>query len=367
MRRRRATAARAIFAREPGETMAPASSRTPGSLRVRALAASLPAQLKDGFRAGQELAPPATGRSTTVFTVGMGGSAISCDLARGIVESETPVALHSTRSSELPRAVERRSRVVLVSYSGNTWETLRAYETAGRVGAARVVVTSGGELAERAERDGVPLLPLPPGLPPRCAVGTIFGGLLGLLDPWFPESNESRIDRAAGHLAALIPVYARARGPAATLAQRIGARLPVVYAESAFAGVARRWKTQFEENAKRLANFDELPEALHNAIVGWDALTKAEAARYAVILLEWSGALPLTRRSFGYLDRLLAQRGARVLPARLSAEDRLEAVLSGVSLGDHVSLFLAELDAVDPFPIEAITRLKTSLASKPRR
>ena len=148
---------------------------------------------------------------------------------------------------------------------------------------------------------------------------------------------------------------------------RIGARLPVVYAESAFAGVARRWKTQFEENAKRLANFDELPEALHNAIVGWDALTKAEAARYAVILLEWSGALPLTRRSFGYLDRLLAQRGARVLPARLSAEDRLEAVLSGVSLGDHVSLFLAELDAVDPFPIEAITRLKSSLASKPRR
>ena len=347
--------------------MSSSPTRPAGALRVRAFAASLPSQLKDGFRAGQELAPPATGRSTTVFVVGMGGSAISCDLARALVESETPVALHSVRSSDLPRAVERRSRVVLVSYSGDTWETLRAYDTAGRVGAARVVLTSGGELAERAERDGVPLLPLPPGLPPRCAVGPILGGLLGLLDPWFPESNDGRVDRVARRLAALIPVYARARGPAAALAERIGARVPVVYAESAIAGVARRWKTQFEENAKRLATFDELPEALHNSIVGWDALTRAEAARYAVVVLEWGGGSPLTRRSLRYLERLLGQRGARVLPVRLPAEDRLEAVLSGVSLGDHVSFFLAELGGVDPYPIDAITRLKAALATPSRR
>jgi glucose/mannose-6-phosphate isomerase len=337
--------------------------KSPGALRVKALAASLPAQLKEGFRAGQELAPPATGRSTTVFTVGMGGSAISCDLARGIVESETLVSLESVRSSELPRAVERKSRVILVSYSGNTWETLRAYEAAGRVGASRVVITSGGELAERAEGEGVPVLPLPPGLPPRCAIGPIFGGMLGLLDPWFPESNEERIDRVVRRLTALVPSYSRAGGPAASLAKRIGTRFPVIYAEHAFAGVARRWKTQFEENAKRLAMFDEVPEALHNSLVGWDAMTRVEGARYAVVLLEWVGALPLTRRSFGFLGRMLAQRGVRVLPVRLSADDRLEAIVSGISLGDHVSLFLAELRGVDPLPIEAITRFKAALAS----
>lgn len=347
--------------------MPSSSSRTPGALQVRALAASLPAQLKDGFRAGQELAPPAAGRSTTVFAVGMGGSAISCDLARGIIESETLVSLESVRSSELPRAVERKSRVILVSYSGNTWETLRAYEAAGRVGASRVVITSGGELAERAEGEGVPVLPLPPGLPPRCAVGPILGGMLGLLDPWFPESNEQRIDRAAQHLSALVSVYSRTGGPAASLAKRIGTRLPVVYAENAFAGVARRWKTQFEENAKRLAMFDEVPEALHNSLVGWDAMTKTEAARYAVLMIEWAGGLPLTRRALGYLGRIVAQRGARVLPVRLSAEDRLEAVLSGVSLGDHVSLFLAELRGVDPLPIEAIARFKAAQAAETSR
>jgi len=59
------------------------------------------------------------------------------------------------------------------------------------------VITSGGELARRAERDGVPVLQIPPGLPPRAAVGYLLGGLLGLLDPFFPESNDRRLAAAA--------------------------------------------------------------------------------------------------------------------------------------------------------------------------
>ena len=333
-------------------------------MRMRALAAGLPAQIADGFRAGQELAPPATGHSITVFAVGMGGSAISADLARGVVESETSVALHLVRSSDLPRAVERKSRVVLVSYSGDTWETVRAYETAGRVGASRTVIASGGMLAERAERDGVPLLPLPPGLPPRSAVGQILGGVLGLLDPWFPESNETRVKRAVERLNRLIPQYASTRGPAAAIARRLGPHVPVIYAESAFAGLARRWKTQIEENAKRIAHFDEVPEVFHNAIVGWDATSRTEAARLAVVLLEWAGGLPATRRGFRYLEALLSRRGVSVIPVALSAEDRLEAIISGMSLGDHVSLSLADRRGVDPYPVEAIGRLKAALATK---
>lgn len=334
---------------------------------MRALAADLPAQLLDGFRAGLEMAPPAAGHATTVFVVGMGGSAISADLAQGLVESETPVALTVLRSPELPRAIERKTRVVLVSYSGDTWETMRAYEVAARVGASCVVVASGGALAERAERDGVPVLPLAPGLPPRAAVGQIFGGILGLLDPWFPESNEARLRRATERLARLIPQYASARGPAAATARQLGPRVPVIYAESSFGGLARRWRTQFEENAKRLALFEEVPEVFHNSIVAWDAISLTEAARYGVILLEWSKGLPQSRRSLRYFERLLVRRGVSVIPISLGAEDRLEALVDGVSLGDHVSLFLAERRGVDPSTIDAIERLKAALATrKPR-
>ena len=331
---------------------------------MRSAAASLPTTLEAGFHQGRELSTRADPSSPLVVAVGMGGSAIAADLARGIVEAETPAALIVNRSSELPRAAGPRSHVILVSYSGNTWETLRAYDAAGRARARRTVIASGGRLVERATRDGVPVLLLPSDVPqPRSAVGHMLGAILGLLDPWFPESNESRVARVARQVENAIATYVRPRGPAALLAERIGNRLPFVYAESSFLGLARRWKTQFEENAKRLAVFDEVPELFHNAIVGWDATSKAEAARYAPVLLEWSGEPPPIRQSLGYLDRLLRARGAAPLKVPLDPDDRLEALVRGITLGDHVSLFVADRRGVDPFPVEAIRRLKATIGN----
>jgi glucose/mannose-6-phosphate isomerase len=173
--------------------------------------------------------------------------------------------------------------------------------------------------------------------------------------------------RAIDRLATLMPRYARPSGPAAAIVRSIGSRLPVVYAESTFSGLARRWKTQVEENAKRLAMCDEMPELLHNAIVGWDAMPRAEAARFGVILLEWEGAHPLARGSADQLARLLDRRGVTVIRVPLAGEDRFEGILSGIALGDQVSLFLADQRRVDPYPIDAISRLKASLASAESR
>jgi glucose/mannose-6-phosphate isomerase len=259
--------------------------------------------------------------------------------------------------------VDRSSEVFLASYSGNTWETLVAYEAAGRAGARRTVLTSGGALLERAERDGVPVLTVPPGLPPRSAVGHLLGGVLGLLDSTFPESLEGRVEGAAEHARARIREFARPRGPAALVAGRVGDRLPFVYAEQAFAALARRWKTQIEENAKRLAVFDEVPELFHNAIVGWDALPRGDSKKFLALLLEWSEESPAVRKSFRYLERLLRAKGVPVTRIPLSSEDRLAALVGGIALGDHVSLFLADRQKVDPYPVEAITRLKTAIGN----
>ncbi len=228
-------------------------------------------------------------------------------------------------------------------------------------------MTSGGALAERAEEDGVPILRVPPGLPPRSAVGHLFGGVLGLLDAAFPESNDARVARVADRTREAIGQHARPGGPAATLAEGIGDRFPFVYAESGFLSLARRWKTQFEENAKRLAAFDEAPELFHNAVAGWAAVPRAEAERFAVILLEWRESDPATGRGFRYLERLLRSRSVPVLRAALEAEDRLEATVAGISLGDFTSLFLADYHHVDPYPVDAIARMKSATAGSTER
>jgi glucose/mannose-6-phosphate isomerase len=333
---------------------------------MRALAATLPNALESGYRSGRELARPLPGDDLQFVAVGMGGSGIAADLARGLVDAESRATLSVVRAPDLPRAVGSRTEVLLVSYSGNTWETLAAYDAAGRAGARRTVVTSGGQLLERAEADGVPALIVPPGLPPRSAIGHLLGGVLGLLDSAFPESLENRVVHTAEATRSRIREYARSSGPAAALAQRVGGHLPFIYAESSFVPLARRWKTQVEENAKRLAVFDEVPELFHNALVGWDAISKTDAGRSVAILLEWSGESPLVRKSFRYLERLLSLKGVTTARASLLSDDRLEALLAGIALGDHLSLFMADRSGVDPYPVEAIMRLKSSLGNPSR-
>jgi glucose/mannose-6-phosphate isomerase len=334
---------------------------------MRELALQLPQQLRDGYKAGRGLDASVRADLHSATLVGMGGSAIAGDLAAVLTDPETELGLHVVRSPDLPRSISHQDLVLVASYSGNTWETLSAYDEAGRHHRPRLVITSGGRLAERAADDGVPCLLLPPGGPPRSWVGFTLGGLFGLLDPIFPESNEDRLRHAVDTLEARLSSYASPQGAPARWAAAVDRRQPLVYAETGFSGLARRWKTQIEENAKRGAGFDILPELFHNAVVAWDAARPEEGRNRAVLQLEWSEASPETRLRYRYLERLLAARRIPLLRVPLVAPDRLLALFTGLALGDFFSLALAARSGVDPFPVDAITRMKTELERPVRR
>lgn len=329
---------------------------------MRALAVDFPSQLRRGFQAGQALELPIRSASRSASFVGMGGSAIAADLLENVLRAETDWSLQSGRTDRLPTRWDPDAVHFFVSYSGETAETLAAYASArDRVG-VRVTLSSGGTLARLSGRDGLPHVPLPSGLPPRGALGWIMGGILGVLDAGLPKSYEGRLIAACDRLDAAQAQLASAEGPAARLARRLGSRVPTFLADQGFEAVARRWTTQVQENAKRLAFRESLPEAAHNALAAWDAMRPAEARRWGFIFLE---PMPSGRpRSTGYLRRLLARRGARVERVRSSRPDRLEAVLHSVSFGDHFSLFLAEQAGVDPWEIRALDRAKRS--ARPR-
>jgi glucose/mannose-6-phosphate isomerase len=332
-----------------------------GLATMRSLATQFPAQLLDGFRSGEELGAAVPRSTQAAYLMGMGGSAIAADLARILIDPETELRLSVLRSPELPLATGSHALTILASYSGNTWETLSAYTEAGRRGARRIAMSSGGELARRAEEDGVPFLQLPPGMPPRCAAGYMLGSLLGLFDRFFPESNDSRIRRTSRHLQDLQRSLLSSRGGAARLAKRVGSRIPFVCTETGFGPLARRWSTQIEENAKRIAAYDDFPELWHNAIEAWNAASARAARGVAVLLLAWSGASAMNQKGLRYFERLLEKRRVLVAPVPLEPEDRLEALMTGISLGDHFSLFLAEQARVDPYGIDAIAQYRTAM------
>ena len=327
--------------------------------QMRALSGELPDQFARGFASGIELAQTLrAGPGQAVYVVGMGGSGAAGEFARALIERESRVYYYCIHAPDLPERIGPDSRVILLSYSGDTWEVLRARDQARRRSARIITVTSGGELGQLAAETGETVLALPSGLPPRSAIGFTLGGLLGLLDSVFPETLEERVTRARATLESYRRSIAGRRGLAWRIASQIVGRTAFVYGETALTAVARRWVTSIEENAKRLAAWGSIPEVMHNSLVGWDAVTPSTSRSLASVILEWGGMAPELRRASDFLRRTLALRGTRHASVALPSEDLMEASLQGIMLGDFVSLAVAEREGSDPLRVEAIGRYR---------
>lgn len=322
--------------------------------------ASLPEQLEEGLAgtrdAGWEELP-----SGRVFVVGMGGSAIAGDLAHALGRWYGGLEIQVTRTPSVPPYAESEDLWVAISYSGNTWETLTAYREALKRGLSCLTVGSGGELAEISAAQGVPHVFVPPGFAPRAALGYLLAPLLRLLTRSAPHLDEA-MPRSLADLSRIREKWVPAVPAADNLAKRIATALegkvPIVYGPPPYAGVARRWQTQLNENAKTLAWHSVLPEANHNEIVGW--LEGEDPDRFAPVLLMPPRDVALYPK-FQTTLALLKER-VPLTPVEVTSDAFVTGLLALVLLGDLVSVYLAVLRGVDPHPIASIDRLKTAMS-----
>jgi glucose/mannose-6-phosphate isomerase len=332
------------------------SAQDPQGIRDAALA--IPEHLRDALWRieSAQLRPM---EAPAAFVCGMGGSAIGGDLAAAALGDRLSKPLLTVRGYELPSWAPAGSAVLCSSYSGGTEETLACYAAAEALGAQRLVATTGGELAELARRDGVPVVGLPGLLPqPRAAVGYMFAiaaevAVLSLAAPRIA----TEIDAAASHLIERRDAIA---ARASELADRIGDAVPIIYGSDLTAPVAYRWKTQVNENAKAPAFFFPLPEADHNEIEGWVHAQKY-GGPYALVLLKDSDQHPRERRRIDVTGEVIGPTADAVLTAEAEAETRTARLMELVMLGDLLSIEVAERRGVDPGPIDAIGELKEKM------
>ncbi|HET7177949.1 MAG TPA: bifunctional phosphoglucose/phosphomannose isomerase [Solirubrobacterales bacterium] len=294
--------------------------------------------------------------SAGLLVCGMGGSAIGGDLAAAALGDRLTRPLLTVRGYELPSWATPEWTVLCSSYSGETEETLACFAAAEALGARRIVVSTGGSLAEAAREAGVPVIGLPGILQPRAAVAYGFAAVaeVAALAGAAPRLH-TEIDTAAAFLEERRDEL---RGRAAEIAARLEGTLPVVYGADLTAPVACRWKTQVNENAKLPAFSSQLPEADHNELCGWDG---AAATRLSAVLIEDADQHPRERRRFELTAESIAAGGAETVRLETVGETRVERLLWAVMLGDLVSVELAEARGVDPLPVEAIEGFKAAL------
>jgi glucose/mannose-6-phosphate isomerase len=331
------------------------------------LALRLGDTLREGWALGREAevgGPPDA--VDGVVVMGLGGSGIGGDLLRGVLFDSAPFPVVVVKDYVLPAWVGPRTLAFACSYSGNTEETLSAYAAARRAKARCVAVTSGGELARRAEADGVPVIRIPSGWPPRAALGYLFAPMLAVLELWeIVRGQAAGIEEAALLLGALGaawgPEQPQPDNPAKQLARSLLGRVPVVYAASRFAKpAALRWKCQINENSKVYAVWNSFPELNHNETVGWALSGQPDGLFEVVVLRDVSDPPRLALRVES--TREIALGGAAgVHEVHSEGTEPLARLMSLILFGDLASVYLAYLNEVDPYPVPVIDELKRRL------
>ncbi|HYH88626.1 MAG TPA: bifunctional phosphoglucose/phosphomannose isomerase [Solirubrobacteraceae bacterium] len=327
---------------------------------------SLPDHLLDAlWRVEAASLQPATTPGGLVIA-GMGGSGVGGELARAALWPWLERPLELARGAELPAWTGPETLVLCSSYSGNTEETLAAYDAAGAAGAPRVVSASGGELPARARRDKVPVIPLPGGFQPRAAVGYSFVVALEVAAvAGAAPSLRADVEDAAPLARDLAAEWGPEGGEdsdAKRLARALHETIPVISGPGIGAAAAYRWKCQFNENAKIPAFAAELPEAGHNEIVGWESA--ASFAPFSAVFLEDPDVGDRMAARVGLTAEIVGGQAHTVERVAPRGETRLQRLVSHVLLGDLVSLYAAVLRGADPIGIEPIDRLKAGLAAR---
>lgn len=319
---------------------------------------AIPDHLRDALWRVESARLPRT-ESAGVFVCGVGGSAVGGGLAAALLRERLSRPLPIVRDYGLPAWATPEWTVFCSSYSGETEETLAGFAAAERLGAPRVVASTGGALVEAARAAGDPVIGLPGLLPaPRTAVAYMLVCALEV------AAAAGIAPRLAEEIEAAAAWLERQRDDlqrrAAEIAVELDGTLPVVHGAGLTAPVAERWKTQLNENADMPAFYSFLPEADHNEICGWGG-DAAREARLASVLVEDPGEGPRMRRRFELTAAAIEAGGAKALRVEAAGESSAQRLLWATMLGDLVSLELATARGVDPLPTPALDELKAAL------
>jgi glucose/mannose-6-phosphate isomerase len=300
-----------------------------------------------------------------VIIVGMGGSAIGGDILCALVKDELKIPVFVSRQYSIPNWANEKTLVICSSYSGDTEETLSAYEDALQKGTEIIGITTGGKLMKRLDKERFDYIKIPGGLQPRAALAYSFIPMLflmqnlGLISNRFCYNLESLIDLL--NIKREVYGLVSSNNPTYSLAQQIYNKIPVIYGEANSTNIiAMRWKGQLCENAKMLAYHNELPELNHNEIVGWE--NNSDLFKY--IALIWIKdkshhdrvgiRQEITKKILNNSD--ISQHTVEVLE-----KNRMVRFLHLIHFGDWVSYWCAIAHETDPSPVAKIVQLKKEL------
>ncbi|TSA44289.1 hypothetical protein D4R51_04185 [bacterium] len=277
---------------------------------------------------------------------GMGGSGLPGLILEKLAgELKIPVPVVSVRDEFLPKTGFKKPLFIIVSFSGETAETIKGLKSALHLKNASVaIVTGGGKLKKLATKKNLPLILFSPSnLTPREASGTMFYGIIEILRTVF-NLKVNLSPKLAN------PIQLKVLGE--ELAKAARGRNVLIFTDSDFSHLGYIWKINLNETAKIPAFANVYPELFHNEISEFEGKTGSW-----IILWLKNKSSPENKR-IKIIEKILGKRDVKSIEVPLTGKNKREKTWNGVLLSHWMSLGLAKINKVDPRKTKTIDELK---------
>ncbi len=328
------------------------------------LIASFPQQLEDAHSNFQKLKISSFEKSDrevkNIVVIGLGGSGIGGNLVQTITRSLLKVPYQVCKTYNLPSYINENTLVIVSSFSGNTEETLASLEEAQRKGAYIACLTSGGKVQEIATEKGFDLVPLKAlAACPRAHLPYSATSLALLLNKYglIEVDFEKEINDTVQNLNQNNEVI---KTEAKEIAKSLKNKFPILYADAILEAMLIRFQQQINENAKQLCHVAVFPEMNHNELVGWH-MPKEILSQTHILLFHSDYDHERVNKRMEICETIFSKHTNSITHISAKGSSFFKQIFYLIYLTDWISYYLAEENGVDPFPVEVINFLKSSL------
>lgn len=271
-----------------------------------------------------------------IIIVGMGGSGIAGQLLN-LISQHYDGSTVTVIDGPVVGRVSPHTLYIVCSYSGNTWETLHAFDALCAQGAHILTLTSGGQLAARAAVKGIDCVALPTGLVPRGALPWFMGSLLAVAEALSVLPGRMVYEQLCAHWQAVGAHYTDRALYEPFFAHIGSAQTCHVWGVRGDTDAAAyRLQTQLNENSKMAAVVATFPELNHNLLVGFTPPRE----QAPIVLVMTDHAHELLRVAAGSLQDVLAERGITLYKVPLLGDNWLSQCVASLWWADGASHYL---------------------------
>lgn len=296
-----------------------------------------------------------------VVISGMGGSSNAGKIIQSLSERENSPQIIIYNDYGLPSCVDKDTLVVLNSYSGNTEETLSAYDAAKGKNAQMIGVTTSGKVAkmiESGEMKGaiVSAGDTNPSGYPKSGLGLSFGALFGALTKvGLIKTSKEELYKALDEV-----VKIRGTWNVQEIASSVNGLFPVFFASRSFLGPMNAARNACCEIGRVYTQFYDFPEVNHVLIEALVLPNAVKENRY--IFFESNFDNDRIKMRYEITKKLIGEMGAKYLSCSLKGSNFLTQALELAHFGSWLGYNLSLLRNDDPGPEPWILKLKDSLS-----